>query len=246
MKLNRTVHRATEILRLLADSPEGMTISEIGASLDLPKTSAFDIVQTLRKTHFLRESNKRYAIGFMAYEVGGAYSKGKDLHAAAQPILMELANQLNMAGSIVTYEKGTLNYVIEHRPIGSIVSPVASSGMDFVHASASGKCLIAFMSEARRRKAFSLLTFKRFTDRTIQNSIDFMEELQKIQSRGYAVDDREFNELMTCISTPIFRWKQAVAALTLSGLQLDPQVVPGIAVRMMKEAKRISEKLEKD
>jgi DNA-binding IclR family transcriptional regulator len=246
MKLNRTAYRVTEILRLLADSPEGMTLTEIGAALDLPKASAFDIVQTLRKTHFLRETNKRYAIGFMVYEVGGAYSKGKDLYAAAQPILEDLANQLNMAGSIVTYEKGTLNYVIEHRPIGSIVSPIASSGMDFVHASASGKCLIAFMSEARQRKAFSLLSFKRFTDRTIQNAIDFMEDLEKIRSRGYAVDDREFNELMTCVSTPIFRCKQAVATLTLSGLQLDPQVIPGIAERMMEKAKQISKELEND
>jgi len=246
MKMNRTVHRATEILKLLAQSPEGMTLTEIGSELGLPKASTFDIVQTLRKTHFLREMNKRYAIGFMAYEVGGAYSKGNDLHAVAQPFLAKLADELNMAGSLVTYEKGTLNYVIEHRAIGSIVSPVASSGMDFVHASASGKSLIAFMPEDRQRKALSLLTFKQFTDRTILNALDFMEELEAIRKQGYAVDDREFNELMTCVSTPIFRQDHAVATLTLSGLQLDSQAVSGVAERMMNVARDISNELRSD
>ncbi|MFW5489703.1 MAG: IclR family transcriptional regulator [Desulfovibrio sp.] len=246
MKLNRTAHRVTEILRLLAESPEGLTLTEIGNELALPKASAFDIVQTLKKTHFLRESNRRYAIGFMAQEVGEAYSKGKDLYGATQPHLAVLADALNMAGSLVTYERGTLNYVIEHRPIGSIVNPVASSGMDFVHASSSGKSLIAFMPEARQRKALSLLTFKRFTDRTILNMVDFMEELERIRTRGYAIDNREFNELMTCVSTPIFRRNQAVATLTLSDLQVDPDAVPDIAERLLETARNIAAELAKD
>jgi len=246
MKLNRTAHRVTQILKLLAESSEGMTLTEIGSELGLPKTSTFDIVQTLRKTHFLRESNKRYAIGFMASEIGEAYSKGKDLCGVTQPHLMRLADALNMAGSLVIYDRGTLNYAIEHRPIGSIVSPVASSGMDFVHASASGKSLIAFMSEARQRRALSLLTFKQFTERTIGNAVDFMEELERIRDRGYAIDDREFNELMICISTPVFRRRQAVATLTLSGLQVDHDAIGGIADQLMETARNITAALAKE
>ncbi|TVM33724.1 IclR family transcriptional regulator [Oceanidesulfovibrio marinus] len=246
MKVNRTALRVTEILRLLAESPEGLTLTEIGAELGLPKASTFDIVQTLKKAHFLRESNRRYAVGFMAHEVGESYSKGKDLYGATQPHLADLADALNMAGSLVIYERGTLNYVIEHRPIGSIVSPVTSNGMDFVHASASGKSLIAFMPEQRQRKALSLLTFKQFTDRTIQNMIDFMEELERIRSQGYAIDNREFNKLMTCVSTPIFRRQQAVATLTLSDLQVDPGDVPGVAERLMSTARVISDALARE
>lgn len=50
MPLSRTTLRATEILNLLAARPDGMTISEISVELRMPKTSAFDIVQTLRQT----------------------------------------------------------------------------------------------------------------------------------------------------------------------------------------------------
>lgn len=243
MKLNRTTFRATEILKLLAGAPDGMTLSEIGTALDLPKTSTFDIVQTLRQTHFLRETNKRFTIGFMAHEVGEAYEQHRDLYGIAKPHLTAIADDLNMAGSLVQYEKDGLNYVIEHRPLGSIISPAASSGTDFIHASASGKALIAYMTDAKRKKALEGLKFTPFTDRTITSMEGFRKELEKVKRLGYAVDDREFNGLMTCVSTPIFSRNQAIATITLSGLQLDPQAVPGIAERVMNTARIISEEL---
>lgn len=246
MKLNRTTFRAMEILKLLARTPNGMTLSEIGASLDLPKASAFDIVQTLRQTHFLRETGKRFSIGFMAHEVGMAYDPHRDLYGVAKPHLIAIADELRMAGSLVQYEGEGLNYVIEHRPLGSIISPGASSGPDFIHASASGKVLLAFMTEAKRKKALSTLKFVPFTERTITSMDLFMTELEKVRRQGYAVDEREFNELMTCVSTPIFIRNQTVATITLSGLQIDPQAIGGIAERMMQTARVISCELAND
>ena len=47
MKLNRTTQRTVEILKLVSKNPEGITLDEICGKLDLPKTSAYDIVTTL-------------------------------------------------------------------------------------------------------------------------------------------------------------------------------------------------------
>ena len=243
MKLNRTTFRAVEILKLLAGSADGMTLSEISAALGLPKTSAFDIVQTLRKANFLHESKKRFSIGFMAHEVGAAYDQHRDLFGIAKPHLKALADEMKMAGSLVQMDEDGLDYVIQYRPIGSIVSPAASSGADYIHASASGKALLAFMTEARRKKALSKLSFAAFTDRTITDREAFAAELETVRRQGYAVDDREFNALMTCVSSPIFNRNQAVATLTLSGLQIDSQVVAGIAERIMVVGRVIAEEL---
>ena len=246
MKLNRTTFRAVEILKLLAASPDGMTLSEIGEALNLPKTSAFDIVRTLNKMHFLHESKKRFTIGFMAHEVGTAYDQHRDLYGLAKSHLTALADTMNMAGSLVQMDGGGLDYVIEHRPIGSIISPAASSGTDYIHASASGKVLLAFMTEGRRKKALATLNFAAFTDRTITDGETFEAEIAKVRRLGYAVDDREFNSLMTCVSAPILSRNKAVATLTLSGLQIDPLVVPGIAERIMNVSRIISDELGRD
>lgn len=239
MKLNRTTLRATQILKLLASNPNGMTITEIGGELEIPKTSAFDIVQTLRQTHFLRESNKRFYIGFMAQEVGDGYIQEKGVYGRTKQYLIALAQELNLAGSLVFYHKGTLDYVFEHVPAGAVIAPV-SNGIEFVHSSASGKVLIAFMSDAKQKKALAALNFTKFTNKTIRNLDAFKLELGKVKQQGYAVDDGEFNELMTCVSTPLFNQHRVVAAITLSGLQVKPEAITHIVTRLMDTAHIIS------
>ena len=43
MKLNRTTLRTVEILKLVSKKPDGITLDEICARLDMPKTSAYEI-----------------------------------------------------------------------------------------------------------------------------------------------------------------------------------------------------------
>ena len=47
MKLNRTTQRTIEILELISQKPEGVSLDELCDRLELPKTSAYDIVTTL-------------------------------------------------------------------------------------------------------------------------------------------------------------------------------------------------------
>lgn len=229
---------------MLAKSPHGLTVSEIGERLELPKTSAFDIVQTLKTTHFLREEANRYFIGFMANEVGLAYAREKELYGVAKKHVVELAEELKMAGSLVVYENNGLDYVLEHVPEGAIITPAATSGKNFMHASGSAKVLISYMTEARQKKALAKLTFTPFTHNTILTLESFKEELIVTKKRGYGVDKREWHELVTCVSVPIFSHKKVVAALTLSGLQIDEEAIPGLAKRIRRRSELITEELE--
>ena len=47
MKLNRTALRTIKILEYIANQKDGCTLLEITEALDIPKSSAFDIVKTL-------------------------------------------------------------------------------------------------------------------------------------------------------------------------------------------------------
>lgn len=232
-------------MKLLAKSPHGLTVSEIGERLELPKTSAFDIVQTLKMTHFLRVAANRYFIGFMANEVGLAYAREKELYGVAKDHIIDLSEDMKMAGSLVVYENNGLDYVFEHVPEGAIITPAATSGKNFMHASASGKVLISYMTEAKQKKALSKLTFTPFTDNTILTLGAFKDELTITRKRGYGVDKREWHELVTCVSVPIYSHNKVVAVLTLSGLQIDQEAISGLAERMKRKSKQITVELER-
>ena len=46
MKLNRTTLRTVDILKMVSKKPDGITLDEICEKLELPKTSAYDIITT--------------------------------------------------------------------------------------------------------------------------------------------------------------------------------------------------------
>ena len=110
MSSNRTTQRALQILCLLAKRPDGMTLSEISLELEMPKTSAFDILQTLRQEHFLRETHKRFSIGYMAHEVGRSYQPDRDLYDVWNSLCQRIEKSYEMellwnrGGKAWTYE----------------------------------------------------------------------------------------------------------------------------------------------
>ena len=81
MKLNRTTQRTVEILKLVSKNPEGITLDDICKTLNLPKTSAYDIVTTLAEMGMVnvdKGARQRYTIGLTAYRIGVNYTNNLD------------------------------------------------------------------------------------------------------------------------------------------------------------------------
>lgn len=56
--LNTAILRGIEVLRFVGESDEPVTIAEISKFLDIPKTSVFNIVNTLLSENFLVINNQ--------------------------------------------------------------------------------------------------------------------------------------------------------------------------------------------
>ncbi|UOF91137.1 IclR family transcriptional regulator C-terminal domain-containing protein [Fodinisporobacter ferrooxydans] len=85
-----------------------------------------------------------------------------------------------------------------------------------MHATASGKILLSYSSEDF---VDSVLTreLPAFTERTITDPITLRQELSKIRSAEFAVDDEELSVGLMCISVPVFFGEGQIGALSVSG-----------------------------
>lgn len=240
MKINRTALRVTEILKLLATYPAGLTLSEIAQELDLPVTSAFDIVRTLRHSHFLREKDKRFYIGFMAREVGEKYTKKNELYGIAKKFIVAQANACQLVAALVLFEDESLNYVYHYCPEGSIITPGATGGTTYLHASATGKVFLAFLDDKKREKILRSIKFKQCTPKTIQTMPELLEAIATVRKQGFAFDTEEYSPLLFCIAAPIFYDGGIVAAITFSGLQLSSEQLQNYAPQILSTSQAIS------
>ena len=90
MKINRTTQRTIEILDLIASSQDGLTLNEIAKELNMPKTSAFDILETLVQLNMLYIKEQR----LKTYAIGNMYSKTSLLLNSAGPIMKRLSQEI--------------------------------------------------------------------------------------------------------------------------------------------------------
>lgn len=96
---------------------------------------------------------------------------------------------------------------------------VSGANLGFVesaHARASGKLLLAFASEEVRTAYLALNPLVPVTPRTIVQPEEFELELERIRLRGYAVDEEEFREGVSCVAAPVMESGHAVSAYSVS------------------------------
>ncbi len=96
MKENRSVSRVLKILELIAKHEEGLTLGEIYRKLNIPKATAYDVLQTLYKYDaiYYKDPNLRnYVIGSKMFAIGSVYTKNSSFIASNEHELKDFANK---------------------------------------------------------------------------------------------------------------------------------------------------------
>lgn len=98
MKENRSVSRVLQILELIAKHDEGLTLGQIYRTLDIPKATAYDVLQTLYKYDaiYYKDPNLRnYVIGSKMFAIGSVYTNNSSFIESNEYELKDFANKYN-------------------------------------------------------------------------------------------------------------------------------------------------------
>ena len=124
MKLNRTTQRTVEILKMISRTPEGATLDDLCEKLNLPKTSAYDIVTTLAEmgmVNVARGQKQSYTIGLMAYRIGINYTNNLDFIGTIEPVLKAFSKEVGKTVFLESLPTTTLStYASLNRRIRSL------------------------------------------------------------------------------------------------------------------------------
>ena len=115
-----------------------------------------------------------------------------------------------------------------------------------VYCTSLGKTLLAFQPEERQLRIMKAIEFKPLTPNTLTSKKKLIQELQAVRKQGYALDRREIEEDVECISAPIRDYQgSAVAAVSISGPQrkIGTPQEKGFVSAVVQAAAQISAKL---
>jgi DNA-binding IclR family transcriptional regulator len=203
----QSVHRAATVLELVAGNG-GMRASQIATRLDVPLPTVFHLLSTLTDVGLLDKlDDRRYQLGPMVGLLAEAYtaqiSAPEHLHAR----LKEMAELTGETAYLSAWRRGdaTLLSIVE----GSRAVRVSGLHLGYsgaTHVRASGKVLLAFSGPTALDEYLEhhRTNGPRTSARALRAVID------QTRRDGYAVDEEEFAEGVSCVAAPIVDGRMAM------------------------------------
>lgn len=193
------LERYIRILEALAAFPSGLTAIELEQKLNLPKTTLNRLLQGLLMSDLISSEgrrDKRFLMGSRLLNV--LRGDGAWVEVATQRILHELTAETGETSFIARQAGGQLQTVAKAAPSSS-VAVFLVPGYDLpLHATASGKLILAYNPAIKLKDELT-----RSTDKTIVESDKLAQALDEIRKRGYATEDGEHVEGFSTIAVPI-------------------------------------------
>jgi DNA-binding IclR family transcriptional regulator len=188
----QSIERAAAVLRLLGSTDRPMGLNELAAALDLPRPTAHGIVRTLREVGFVAQDveSARYRLGSALQELGRGGWDRHDLRARSMNWADSLAGSSGLAVHLGVPGAGTVR-LVHHvfRPDGS-PQRIRTGEEQPLHATALGKCLLAFAPVATSPARD--LDLERWTGRTCVTVAALEAQLALARRRGWASETGEF------------------------------------------------------
>ncbi len=242
----QSVDRALSVLEILAAYGEA-GVTEIAAELGVHKSTAFRLVAVLESRGFVEQLADRgkYRLGFGVVRLAGAAAAQLDIAQEGRRICEALAADLEETVNIAILDTDRAVNVSQVR------GPAALSTHNWVgqgtpmHATSSGKVLLAHASDAVRKGVLSR-DLPRFTPATITDPELLQQDLDAIVERGWGSTVDEYEVGLSAVAAPVRDASgDVIAALSVSGpsFRMDAESFPRLVRRVVAGADELSRRL---
>lgn len=203
----QSVERAAALLRAVASAvgPDS-TATALAEQVGLNRTTAWRILATLEQQRLVSLDRRtgRYSLGFGLIDLAGQ-AGGASMVRTAHTVLARIAGKTGETAALAVMRDGALTYVAE-AVAGAIVSVTWQGRPVSLHATSTGKALLAFSGRDEVRELLNLPfggRLQRFTSSTITSRAALADELARTRERGYSECRGEFDESAWGVSAPV-------------------------------------------
>jgi IclR family KDG regulon transcriptional repressor len=237
LESNSSVERSLAILEYISKRKGPVGIGDIATALDLPKSTTHRLLELLKARNFVEQAkeNEKYEIGIKAIEVGmGGLKNWVDI---ASSYVRYISDELGETSFISVFDNGEIVYVYKVEGTKSVITNAQLGTRKPIHCTALGKAIVSNFSLKEVDKILSVKGMAKYTEKTIIDRQKYLEELSLVREKGYAIDDEEAEEGLTCIAVPIFTYTgQVRAALSVAGPTERMVINQEMVIKHLKDA----------
>jgi DNA-binding IclR family transcriptional regulator len=225
-----SIARAISILECFAYGKKEWNILELAKALSLPPSTMHRQLSTLVEHDYLRQGtgDKKYKIGNSLISFASAIMSKNDLRQLAVSEIRKLSQDVGETVHLCQLEGVDMYYLDKVESSHSVSCTSRIGDRIPAHTAAAGKALLSGLTEeelAKYCEALPKLTV--FTKNTLRDEGSLRKALLEVKRLGYAIDDEEREEGLSCIGAPIRDIDGKIfAAVSISGpsFRIKPQI----------------------
>ena len=229
-RLVKSVEHAVDVLEYMARVARPVGVSDVARQTGLSKAAVHHLLATLmaRRLVIQESDSSRYRLSWALYELGASVVRDLELSRAARPHLDRLAAMTGQFVLLGILDEDAVLYLDRGEgPAGLLM--VANTGRRGpLHATASGKVLLAFAGEGRVVQELLNRPLPRYTPMTVTEPHGLRRQLAAVRTRGYAACWEEREVGLCSVAVPIRDYTRRVVgslALAAPSSRLTPRNV---------------------
>lgn len=201
----KSAARVLDIFELLRDEGKPLTLTDMSRKLAIPLSSMHGLVQTLVSRHYLLrdDMSQTYQLGPALMTLAAHTQDGTDLIEAADFEMEELSRKAGESVSLAVLEEQEVVFI--HKKVSGqivrVVNPVGTQRP--AHATALGKCLLAWMSDEQLFSIYPSEELAMATKSTLPSRTELIRELATVRAYGVAYDREESAMGVVAVGSPI-------------------------------------------
>lgn len=243
----KPVDKALQVLTLLAETGQELSLKEICTRIDLPKTTVFRYLYTLSAHGYVAHNGEAdlYRLGPRSWQLGQSAQQYARLLELALPLMQELRDRFDETVNLGVLNRTDIVYLGMVESRRALRMQATIGGRDPAYSTSLGKAILAFLPEGQWRAHLPSNLIPR-TERTLTSLTLLAQDLALARQRGYALDNGENEDGACCVGAPITDAQgHVLAALSVSApaSRLPPSLLDQVAQAVMETAATISQRL---
>ncbi len=194
------------ILDLLAEAgSEGASVSGLSDGIGVSSSTVHHILSTLRERDIVEQdsSSRKYRLGIHLVRLGNVALQATSVPQVARPYLERISEETGRSVSLLAFHgllRTPMTGISSSRPLVARHAPLRVSTL---HATGSGKLLLAHLPKTEFEHYLRQAQLVRFSASTITDPDDLEAELEQIRAEGISYDREEYGEGVACVAAPV-------------------------------------------
>ncbi|MCM3615696.1 IclR family transcriptional regulator [Microbacterium enclense] len=243
----QSVDRAIQILEMLSDAST-LGVSEISRRLGVHRSTAFRLLATLEARNLVEQEERRgeYQLGFGVLRLAGRITARMDIVKDAQQVCDELTAELNETSNVAIFDAGAAVNVTQATGTRLVSVTRQYVGQRTpLHATSTGKVLLAYAPAATLRQALSQ-PLEKCTENTLTAPAALEDHLTLVRDRGWAAAMEEWEYDTNALAVPVFGQDGGVVAalsITAPSFRMPESVFPDLVGVLLRHSRQLGARL---